>query len=190
MSNLDGVRVPDGTTRTLRCAAELTALVVDEPSQRTALAVRDGGCTFSGCDAPVRWCDAHHMPDWHHGGVTDVDVVMRPLDSYDFRDVGLIKIDVEGHEEAVLAGARATIAASRPILIVEIEERHNPGSTRRIPLTLAEIGYSAYFYENGVQRPVAEFDPRRHQDPARLRLEGSVPRQDLGYYNNFVFLPS
>jgi hypothetical protein len=88
VSNLDGVKLPDGTTRTLRCAAELTALIVDSLGvplamghkirlatldQKKALAVRDGGCTFSGCDAPVRWCDAHHMPGWEHGGRTDLD---------------------------------------------------------------------------------------------------------------------
>ncbi len=87
VSTVDGVRVEDGSIRTLRCAADLTALVVDSldvplamgrtirlanRSQRTALAVRDGGCTFPGCTAPVRWCDAHHMPDWEHGGSTDV----------------------------------------------------------------------------------------------------------------------
>ena len=43
------------------------------PTQKKALAIRDGGCTFSGCDAPVRWCDAHHMPDWGHGGRSDID---------------------------------------------------------------------------------------------------------------------
>jgi hypothetical protein len=43
------------------------------PGQRRALAARDGGCTFPGCDAPTQWCDAHHVTHWQHGGRTDLD---------------------------------------------------------------------------------------------------------------------
>ncbi|MBS1847604.1 MAG: hypothetical protein JST73_04940 [Actinobacteria bacterium] len=41
-------------------------------AQRRAIAVRDGGCTFPGCDAPIAWCDHHHVQDWHAGGPTDL----------------------------------------------------------------------------------------------------------------------
>lgn len=42
-------------------------------TQRTALAVRDGGCVFPGCDQPVSRCDAHHLVAWEQGGGTDMD---------------------------------------------------------------------------------------------------------------------
>ena len=45
---------------------------------------------------------------------------LRPLDDFGFSDVSLIKIDVEGHENAVLEGAKETIAGSRPAVILEI----------------------------------------------------------------------
>jgi hypothetical protein len=45
---------------------------VVSPAQRTALAVRDGGCRFPGCDRPPAWCDAHHLRHWVHGGPTDL----------------------------------------------------------------------------------------------------------------------
>jgi hypothetical protein len=46
---------------------------VVSPAQRTALAVRDGGCVFPGCDRPPGWCEAHHLRHWLHGGPTDLD---------------------------------------------------------------------------------------------------------------------
>jgi hypothetical protein len=42
------------------------------PRQRIALAARDGGCRFPGCDRPPSWCEAHHITPWSRGGPTDV----------------------------------------------------------------------------------------------------------------------
>jgi HNH endonuclease len=46
---------------------------VVSPAQRAALAVRDGGCGFPGCDRPLGWCEAHHLRHWLHGGPTDLE---------------------------------------------------------------------------------------------------------------------
>ena len=46
---------------------------VVQPAQRTALAVRDGGCVFPNCDRPLSWCEAHHLWHWLDGGPTDLD---------------------------------------------------------------------------------------------------------------------
>jgi hypothetical protein len=46
---------------------------VVQPAQRTALAVRDGGCVFPDCDRPLAWCEAHHLVHWLDGGPTDLD---------------------------------------------------------------------------------------------------------------------
>jgi Domain of unknown function (DUF222)/HNH endonuclease len=45
---------------------------VVQPTQRSALAVRDGGCVFPDCDRPLAWCDAHHLVHWLDGGPTDL----------------------------------------------------------------------------------------------------------------------
>ena len=45
---------------------------VIQPAQRTALAVRDGGCVFPGCGRPLGWCEAHHLRHWRQGGPTDL----------------------------------------------------------------------------------------------------------------------
>ncbi len=41
--------------------------------QRVALAVRDGGCRWVGCERPPSWCEAHHIEPWSsRNGRTDV----------------------------------------------------------------------------------------------------------------------
>ncbi|HEV3465363.1 MAG TPA: DUF222 domain-containing protein, partial [Actinomycetota bacterium] len=45
---------------------------VVQPAQRTALAVRDGGCVFPDCSRPLAWCEAHHLVHWVDGGLTDL----------------------------------------------------------------------------------------------------------------------
>ena len=42
-------------------------------AQRAALAVRDGGCLWPGCDRPPSWCEAHHIDAWSQGGRTDLE---------------------------------------------------------------------------------------------------------------------
>jgi hypothetical protein len=41
-----------------------------------AVACRDGGCRFPGCDRPIAWCDAHHIIWWQHGGGTTLHNLM------------------------------------------------------------------------------------------------------------------
>ncbi|WP_336157648.1 HNH endonuclease signature motif containing protein [Amycolatopsis sp. VC5-11] len=42
-------------------------------AQRRALAIRDRGCTFPGCDRGPKWTTPHHIVHWAHGGPTDLD---------------------------------------------------------------------------------------------------------------------
>lgn len=57
------------------------------------------------------------------GHTTDVEVHTITLDALCAREAyrpDFIKIDVEGHEEAVLAGARETIRMCRPVIVFEM----------------------------------------------------------------------
>ncbi|MCP3800817.1 HNH endonuclease [Allokutzneria sp. A3M-2-11 16] len=42
-------------------------------AQKRALAVRDKGCAFPGCDRPPSWTEAHHVVHWIDGGPTDLN---------------------------------------------------------------------------------------------------------------------
>jgi hypothetical protein len=76
------------TARRWACDANVTRVITDAASQpldvgrktkvvppalRRAVAVRDGGCAFPGCDRPSSWCDAHHVRHWADGGTTSID---------------------------------------------------------------------------------------------------------------------
>jgi FkbM family methyltransferase len=114
-----------------------------------------------------------------------ITVPVTTLDAY-FADrptrPAFIKIDVEGHESAVLAGGRATLAVSRPTLLIEIEARHRAdGDVRPVFDFLASLGYEGSYFLNGQRRPIHEFDPSRHQ---RIEPDGKLPPS---YANNFAF---
>jgi FkbM family methyltransferase len=86
--------------------------------------------------------------------LVQVDTI--PLDDAIDAPVGLIKIDVEGHELAVLRGAMRILARDRPNLIVELEERHMPGCVQAAHDLLAPLGYVSTYLQDGTLRP---FDP-------------------------------
>jgi FkbM family methyltransferase len=64
------------------------------------------------------------------------------LDDLDLAEVHVIKIDAEGMELEVLAGARATIARCGPVLLVE----HLKVDRDRLLEALTSAGYRAYLY--------------------------------------------
>ena len=64
----------------------------------------------------------------------------------------------------------ATLRRCRPVLSLELEERHRAGATRDVPALLAALGYETRFWLDGAMRPLAAFDAATMQvaspDPA------------------------
>jgi FkbM family methyltransferase len=108
-----------------------------------------------------------------------IEVPLRQLDDFALPSVGFIKIDVEGHEEDVLLGAKALIARDRPSLMIEVEERHNSGSVERVRLFFQSRAYCGFFFDGSALRSIEMFDPDLHQCPGRSP-----------YINNFFFCPT
>ena len=109
-----------------------------------------------------------------------VTVKSAPLDSLNPPPTGFLKIDVEGHERAVLDGARGLIARDRPAMIIEIEERHTRRDLNEELDFVEALGYRTMAISDGrlVARTMLDID-RDHRGKA------GKP----GYANNFVFLP-
>jgi len=74
--------------RRIACDASISLIATDDQGRpltagdarrsiptalRRSLELRDGGCSHPGCDVPARWCDAHHIIHWAHGGKTTLE---------------------------------------------------------------------------------------------------------------------
>lgn len=83
----DGSRMSAGQARRLACEAATIPVVLGTKSQpldlgraarlftkaqRTALGLRDGGCTANGCETSASGCHAHHDDPWSRHGRTDL----------------------------------------------------------------------------------------------------------------------
>ena len=77
--------------RRLACNAQILPAILDGAGQpldlgrqrrlvtgalRRALVLRDGGCSFPGCDRPAKWCQGHHARHWADGGPTSLSNVV------------------------------------------------------------------------------------------------------------------
>ena len=76
------------SVRRMCCDATIRRVVFDErgvplevgrkvrtatDGQWAALKAIHSSCAWTGCEAPVGWCQAHHIHEWERGGVTDLD---------------------------------------------------------------------------------------------------------------------
>lgn len=113
-----------------------------------------------------------------------VTAAVQRLDDFAFQDVAFVKIDVEGHESKVIAGATETLKRERPLVLVEIEQRHL-GS---IPIgsvfdQLTSLGYTGSYLSEGAWQSLREFSVERDQ----LAFVAGDTRAP--YINNFLFRP-
>lgn len=83
--------------------------------------------------------------------VEEIEVELKTLDQYDLRGLGFIKIDVEGHELAVLGGALATLARETPNLLIESNDHHHPDAVAKLRALLTARDYEGFFLRGGKQ---------------------------------------
>jgi FkbM family methyltransferase len=106
------------------------------------------------------------------------------LDSLGLSGFSLMKIDVEGAEADVLRGAARTLECDRPLLLIEIEQRHHVRPIAEVFALLNELDYDGQFLDaRGRARPLADFVLERDQQVRDLTTGSGV------YINNFFFSP-
>ncbi|NED23068.1 FkbM family methyltransferase, partial [Streptomyces sp. SID9913] len=128
-----------------------------------------------------------------HDDVLDVTCVA--LDDLGLKDVGFVKIDVDGNESAVLRGATGVLARDRPALFVELEARIQPVAP--VVTYLSLLGYDGWVLPAGDWIPLSRFPLEAHQAEAchvatlgllRRVLPSGLLRGPR-YVNSVLFLP-
>ena len=165
---IEGIALSDGVG-----TAELRMPVVD--------GVVVTGCSTVSADAAATY-----------PGYRSIEVLMERLDNVYRGHAAIIKIDVEGHELAVLDGSIETIRRCRPRVLVELLETLAPGCVAQARAYFERLGYRGYFVHEGALKPIERFSVAEMQNPANLP-DPTAPlqaRQRFGQFiYNFIFLP-
>ena len=78
-----------------------------------------------------------------------VPILMRKLDDIRIENkIGFIKIDVEGHEKNVVLGGLETIKRNKPVLLIEIEQKHTKKPVEQTINFIKSLNYNAFVYKN------------------------------------------
>ena len=115
-------------------------------------------------------------------------VEVSTLDSFNFKNIGFIKIDVEGHESEVLEGSIKTIRSERPILLIEMEQNFTRSPLEQTFKLLQDEGYKGGFLLEGKYHPIEEFSCQTHQEQyAEDLFLGNYSKIRGKYVCNFIF---
>lgn len=115
----------------------------------------------------------------------EVTALRLRLDDLALGSIGFAKIDVEGHELPLLAGAAQTLRRCRPRLLIECDVAmgaHPADVAERLEL----LNYEGWFSFGGDLLPVTDFDAATHQHEPK----GIAGPRPAGLVTNFLFLPA
>lgn len=110
-----------------------------------------------------------------------ISVATQRLDECGLQNIGFIKIDVEGHEMAVLEGAEETLQRCRPIILVEIEQHHIKRDIHEEFDEIESKNYKGSFFLDGKFHSLKEFRPQKHQPEVEFNS------RPASYVSNFIF---
>lgn len=112
-------------------------------------------------------------------------VETRTIDELNLAEIGFMKITAEGHELAILRGARTKIASDHPNIMVTLQDRLKPRLREDATAWLWELGFDGFFILNRELHPMSDF----HSD---LQRAENAPQpggsSQAEYIFRFVFV--
>ena len=120
-------------------------------------------------------------------GYQSIDVECKTLDWFIEKEkinkLNFIKIDVEGSELKILHGGKKSIKKLKPIMLIEIEQRHHKVNIDEIFNYILNLGYNMKFYDlmNSEFKPISKFSVAQHQNYSKIKSSE--------YINNFFCIP-
>ena len=109
-----------------------------------------------------------------------IEVNCRNIDSFNFANIGLIKIDVEGAEKEVLMGARNTIINNKPNLIIENELIHQNNTNDIFQIT-SQMGYKIFYFHHSKLKKI-------YENTNLKEIQKNPQHKVIGYIQNFIFI--
>ncbi|OFX12605.1 MAG: hypothetical protein A2516_06510, partial [Alphaproteobacteria bacterium RIFOXYD12_FULL_60_8] len=150
----------------------LRHIAASDQAGEAVLHIPRGSRGFSNQGGSLKLSKRQREPEREHA---EVRVEAKRLDDENLSNIGFMKIDVEGFEFEVLAGAELIIQRDHPVLLIEMEERHSGISNAEGVARVEALGYDAFFLTGkGVLTSFARYAP---------------PKPGEAYINNFIFLP-
>lgn len=121
------------------------------------------------------------------GVAQKLTVECKRIDDLGCENIGFMKIDVEGHEECVLAGAIGVIERDRPNILLESENRHGKDNVSMVRAFFLAHNYAGFFLADRSLHDISTFDPAKHQRQENWAKEHWLMCEP--YIYNFIFIP-
>lgn len=161
-------------------------LTVRFPDARVIEAAASDGAGTAQLALPGGGRGAEGVASVEHAGKDSIPVRRVTIDSLDLTDVRFIKMDVEGHEMAALRGAEQTIRRCFPLILLEVEARHD-----EVTRLLARWGYRGSILAGRSWVPLSTGDlaalQQANADMARAGMLGRLARPGRQYPNLVLF---
>jgi len=107
-------------------------------------------------------------------------VETRTIDELNLAQIGFMKITAEGHELAILRGARTKIASDRPNIMVTLQDRLKPRLREDATAWLGDLGFDGFFLRNGALHRMSDF----HRD---LQRPENAPQPDGSFGAEYIY---